>query len=203
MTMVPLSPKRKKLAVRGGLLLVSLGVVGYATYAAFSSSPALPASFLEAWRSAAKVSAEVVRLTEDTNRSIARVNALDAGGDAPQALLGIREARERNTLAYGKAVELTRELQRLAESLNDIPSAAGQRLAYEAVATELSLVSEFIVYTESLNRFLDRVAQALTSHSAADRGAVESALEEVNLRARKINELNDFFLRTIDTVGQT
>lgn len=196
--------KQKQAFVKIALLAASLAIVGYGVYAAFSPAPvSFPPAFLWAWRDAAQVSSEVVRFTDDTNRTIGAVNALDLQGDTDLALGLIREARESNRLAYGKAVELTQTLQRLAASLRDIPSVTSQRVAYEAVAVELSLVSEFIVYTESLNRFLDQVARALATNAPGDRRAVEDALREVNDRAQKINELNDTFLRTVKVVDQS
>ncbi|MFH1193287.1 MAG: hypothetical protein V1656_03160 [Candidatus Jorgensenbacteria bacterium] len=191
--------KQKQVLVKIALFAASFAVVGYGAYAALSPAPlSFPPTFLWVWRDAAQVSGEVVRFTDDTNRSIGAVNMSDLLGDTARAQNLIHEARGSNQLAYGKAVELTQTLQRLAASLRDIPSVASQRVAYEALAVELSLVSEFIVYTENLNRFLDRVAQALVTDAPADRQAVDESLREVNGRAERINALNAEFTKKME-----
>ncbi|MFH1162064.1 MAG: hypothetical protein V1696_02200 [Candidatus Jorgensenbacteria bacterium] len=197
--------KQKQAFVKIALLAASLAVVGYGVYSALSTTTAhsFPPAFLWAWRDAAQISSEVVRFTGDTNRTVGEVNAFDLQGDTSRALGLVRDARVSNRIAYEKSVELTQALQRLAESLRDIPSVASQQVAYEALAAELSLVSKFIVYTDSLNQFLDRVTQALGTNAPADRQAVQDALGEVNALAKEINELNDSFTRAIGTVGQS
>jgi len=191
--------KQKRAFVKIALLAASLAVVGYGAYIALSPAPiSFPPTFLWVWRDAARVSNEMVHFTDGTNQIIGAVNMSDLQGDTARAQSLIREARDSNHLAYGKAVELTQTLQRLASSLRDIPSAASQRVAYEALAVELSLVSEFIVYTESLNHFLDRVAQALATNAPTDRQAVEESLRDVNGRAERINAMNAEFTKKME-----
>jgi hypothetical protein len=195
--------REKRFVARAALIVVSVVLVGYAAYAAFSSrTPDFPPTFIAAWQEAARVSADIVRLAGDTNNTIQSVNALDLQGDRAQALSLIGEARASNQQAYGKAIELTQALQNLTESLHDIPSQADQQAGYQAAATELSLVSEFIVYTENLNRFLDGVTRAVSSDAAVDRRAVEDMVNEVNVRVRRINDLNNTFLKIVGASSQ-
>lgn len=163
------------------------------------SSPALPQSFLEAREGAAKVSKQIVELTSATNEKVKVVNLSDLSGKPYQALTLIQEARQMNALAQSHAFDLARLLQKLAQSLGEIKSRKGQRLAYEAVAVELSLVSEFISYTQDLSKFLEALSSAIITGENADRQAAERYLKEVNTRVVRINDINNEFLTKMGT----
>jgi hypothetical protein len=170
------------------------GLFALGVYFFFFSKAKLPQQFLDARQNAALVSQKIVDLTEITNQKIKSINLEDFNGNANAAIRLINEARESNAQAYAKASELAGYLQKLAESLADLNSRESQRNAYEAVAVELSLVSEFIVYTQSLNDFFDSLTKAIVTDSLADRKAVEEKLRKVNEQAKKINQLNGEFL---------
>ena len=154
----------------------------------------LPGNFMEAREQAAAVSKRVVELTSEIGKKIKAANISDLTGRTLDARTLIQEAKTNNTEAYQNAFELSRHLQRLAESLAELKSSKSQRLAYEAVAVELALVSEFITYTQNLNRFLDNLDRAIAFNSGAARDEVRTALQEVNRSAETINRLNMEFL---------
>ena len=162
----------------------------------------LPQDFLTAKQEAAEVSQRIVELTSTTNEKIKAVNLSDLEGDEGQALALIQEARRTNEEAYQKAFDLSRYLQKIAESLGELKSVKNQRAVYEAVAVELSLVSEFISYTQSLNNFLDTLAKAVSTNSFADRQTAGNYLNEVNQKAKTINNLNQEFLAKIEKFDQ-
>lgn len=153
----------------------------------------LPRAFLDARFSAALVSRRIVELTGETNATIKEINILDGKGDSRRARALVGEARTNNEEAYRSAFELSRHLQALAESLSELKSTKSQRIAYEAVAIELSLVSEFINYTEHLNDFLDKLDRALAANTPALRNEIYDALRDVNESAETINKLNNEF----------
>ena len=163
----------------------------------------LPSDLVAARQAAARVSEKIVDLTSETNEKIKVINSLDLGGDRDAAYALIREARETNGEAYEQAFELSRHLQKLTESLGRIESIKGQRIAYEAVAVELSLVSEFITYTQNLNAFLDNLSAAVSSDSSEYRILADQQLQEVNDAAIKINKLNQEFLSKINQFDES
>lgn len=176
-----------------GSALFVFAVVFFVVPLLISPSVTLPERFVTARGAAAVISGEIVRLTSETNNAIHAVNTLDFSKEKEQALELIARARETNKEAYGKAFALSQELQKIAESLAEIQSVEGRRIAYEAVATELSLVSEFISYTQNLQSFLDSVAALVVSDTEANKTAVNQSLLAVNEKTRLINELNGQF----------
>jgi hypothetical protein len=184
------------------VLLGALGITGglLAAYALSGNEKQLnlPSDFLISKNEAALISQRIADLTQKTNEKIKAANISDFNNDSNSTLLFIQEARENNIKAYNNAVELSRYLQKLAESLTNIKSAKSQRLAMEAIATELGLVSEFIIYTQKLNNFLETLAKAITTNLPRDRKAIQNSLDEVNLSVNYINQLNYEFLKKME-----
>lgn len=153
----------------------------------------IPDEFIITKQETAKVGQKIVDLTKETNEKIRAVNISDFGGDPDSALSFIKEARDKNGEAYDQAVLLARYLQNLAASLYKIKSIESQRLAYEAVAVELALVGEFIIYTQKLDKFLDNLSRAVITDSTRARKIVADSLNEVNVGVISINKLNEEF----------
>lgn len=171
------------LAIAGGILY----------YSASSGLGGIPSSFTEARGAAARVSQDIVTLTTKTNKTIEEINTAERTGSTSQVLNLIDEARATNARAYEKAFELSKNLRQMTESLSRIGPRESQRLAYEAIAIELSLTSEFITYTGALSDFLNTLAKTTTTGSFGNRQATIRELATVNGKAAIINNLNREF----------
>jgi hypothetical protein len=154
----------------------------------------LPQDFIIARQNAAVVSQRIVDLTSATRDKINAANISELAGDNNKTQQFIGEARTTNNEAYQSASNLAEFLKNLAGSLSTLQSTASQRIAYQAIATELSLVSEFIVYTQNLNSFLDALSAAGEGNTPARKTAIEATLKKTNNSARIINDLNKEFL---------
>lgn len=186
------NPRRKLvIALVGAIVFIIL------IFLVISKSTELPGGFIAARTRAADTSKKIVELTGQTAEIIEKANIFDSGGNSEKALALISTARSNNSEAYEKASLLAQQLKELAESLDSIPSKKSKQLAYESVAVELSLVSEFIVYTNRLNAFLDALSRAVATDFFSTRREAEDRLREVNSQAKKINQINQEFLRRI------
>ncbi len=190
-----LTPHRKRVIVATSVALLFLALVFFV----ISKSTKVPQQFFDAREKVSETSKTIVGLTNQTVEIIKNANIFDEHGNTERALTLISTARANNNEAYQKASTLAEELKSLAESLQGISSRQSQQLAYESVAVELSLVSEFIVYTNKLNAFLDTLAQAVATNFFASRRLVGDKLNEVNEQARVINSINQDFL---DRIGR-
>lgn len=153
----------------------------------------LPDDFMVYRQNTADVSEKIVALANEVNEKIKAVNISDLNGESENAVALIVDARNKNADTYSQAFELSKNLESLARSLDNISSRRTQRLAYEAVAVELSLVSEFIVYTRDLNNFLDSLSRVIVTGNLADRETAQNFLDGVNRQVIKINDLNKEF----------
>lgn len=175
------------------ILLPILIVVGLLIYF-FSSlrTNAVPADFTAARERAAAISQDIVNFTSDTVKKIESTGQMGTNEGADRILAIINAARSSNEAAYEKAFDLSRTLQQMVESLNNV-GYPRQQLGYEAVALELSLVSELISYTNSLNDFLNVLAKSALNGGGENQKAVSNALKIVNQKANLINILNKNF----------
>jgi len=175
------------------ILVPILVIVGLFIYF-FSSmqTNAVPADFTAARQKAAAVSQDIVTLTGETGQKISQANLIQNGGNVNELLSLINGAKTTNATAYQKAFDLSHTLQQMAESLNTVQQPR-QQLGYEAVALELSLVSEFISYTGTLNDFLNNLSNAVLDKNPVSRKMAEDSLKSVNQKADLINTLNKNF----------
>lgn len=177
------------------ILLVALGV--YAGVRA-SRSGSVSQEFLSARKDAASVSTQIVELTRQTGEKIRAVNYTDLSGNTDQAIAFIGEAKALNQSAYTQTFELTRHLQRLAGSLSSMGASELRGKAYDAISVELALVSEFILYTQKLNIFLESLSRAIATGLSADRSITDEALKVANEQGNRINAINEEFLKKME-----
>lgn len=183
----------------GGAILACVLLYFCVLFISKSNNVFVPDDFVNTRREAVFVSQKIVDLTQKTNDKISEVNVLNInGGDTEKIISLIQEARSTNNEAYQSAVDLAEKLRLLTESMKNIDSEESQRIAYDAVATELNLVSEFISYTQKLNEFLDNLAAVITIESQESKIRIQNNLRDVNEKTAVINNLNKQFLQKMD-----
>jgi len=153
----------------------------------------IPADFTAARQNAAAISQDIVNLTNETSKKIESANQAENDGNMDQLTNLISDAKTTNAIAYQKAFDLSKSIQQMAGSLNGVQSTR-QQLGYEAIATELSLISEFLSYTESLNDFLNNASKSASDESSINQKATADALNRVNEKVNSINDYNKNFL---------
>ncbi len=185
----------KMIAVASVLVLILLFTFVYLTRKSGGGNPAdnLPQNFLLSRKTVALISQNIVDLTNKTSDKITAANTADNAGDKTNARVLIEDAQVMNKEAYRAAAQLADQLKILTESLSQMKSLDSQRLAYQAVATELSLVTEFVVYTQNLNDFLEKLIVSMETDVKVSKSDIAGALKNTNDSAKKINSLNAEF----------
>ncbi len=161
----------------------------------------VPADFTAARQNAAAISQDIVNLTSETGKKIESANQAENKGDLDQLRNLISDAKTTNAAAYQKAFDLSKAIQSMAESLSGVRSNR-QQLGYEAVALELSLVSDFISYTGSLNDFLNSASRSASDESPVNQKATADALNKVNNWVSLINDINRNFVEKMAAFDQ-
>lgn len=174
--------------------LIILVTIGYGIWLFMKPPARPPVEFLTARQQGTKISQKIVELTSETNQKIKEINSFDLSGDYLKALSLIEEARNKNQEAYDEAFKLSEEMRKMIESLNKISSLENRQIAMRAISLELALISDFINYTQILNRFLSNLTKAVATSNIEYRQSAEEALSELNAKTRVINSLNQQFL---------
>lgn len=193
--------RRKQLFLPLGIAAGAAVIVAVSLFAFPGERFTPPPEFSAARRDAAETAGRIVELTTKTNEL---VRTIDVSADGATTTDGARfiakEARGYNTEAYANAFQLSQHLQRLTESLALLPPGGHQRVAYEAIAVELSLVSEFISYTHNLDVLLKDI-EGVAGESSG-RKALTDKLAAVNRNVQTINRLNREFLSKMNRFGR-
>jgi len=177
------------------IVLILLAVIGFGILFFVDRPVRLPAEFLTARQKGAEISQKIVELTADTNQRIKEINALDINGDVLKAMAMIEEAKGKNREALDQALNLTGEMQDMAESLNKITLSKSREIAIKAIALEISLTTTFIVeYNPILDQFLSNLYKAIATSKIEYRKAAENNLSDLNAKTWAINSLNRQFL---------
>jgi len=172
-------------------------------YVFLTSRVTIPLGFLSSYQKVAKTSQDIVNFTNSARQIIKEVNSADLNANGERALSLINQARQKNNQAHDLAFELSQNLKNMAESLNQLKTLESQRLGYEAVALEFSLVSEFIAYSQSTNNFLDSLTLAIAVDNFQNRHRVSEVLKNVNQKVLLINSLNREYLNKIILLGRS
>ena len=175
------------------IIPIVIVVILFVYFLSSLQSNVIPADFTAARQSAASISQDIVNITGDTAKKIGSANQAENAGNTSQLESLISDAKASNVIAYQKAFDLSKSVQQMAESLDNVQPKR-QQLGYEAVALELSLVSQFISYTESLNDFLNDVARSALNESPINQKNTADALESVNQKVSLIDNLNNNFI---------
>lgn len=162
-----------------------------------------PEEFLTAYREGADISQKIVSLTAETSREIKEINSLDLSGDIDGALVLIEQTANKNQETYREAVKLSDKMRQMAETLNKISLPEGQRFAVKAISAELSLIGNFIGYTQTMHQFLGNLYKAIATTKKEYRQAAENNLAELNAKTYAINNLNRQFLEAMDDFNKT
>lgn len=184
-------PNWLKLAV----VLTILIALGYGVWFLVNKPPVKPPTeFLTARQRGAEISQKVVELTSATNEKIKEINSSDLNGDILKAMALIEEVKNKNQEAYAQAVKLSEEMRKMAESLEKIFLFSSRQIAVKAISLEVSLITNFIDYTQILNQFLSNLYKAIATSDRSYRRLAEENLTEINAKTWAINSLNQQFL---------
>lgn len=177
------------------VILVLVIAAGYGIWFLASQAPAKPpVEFLAARERGAEISQKIVELSSATAEEIAEINSLDLNNDYDKASGLIEDAKNKNQEALAQAVKLGNEVQKMAESLDEIDSSRSQELAMKAITTETSLLTNFMEYKSFLDQFLTNLNLAFATSKAEYRQAATNNLLDLNIKTGTIKNLNQQFL---------
>ena len=179
----------------GAVLLV---VGGIALSATFDDKQKVVVSddFKVARYNAGIKSRQVAELSEVVRVKIREANEAEQSKDNTRAEILLNEAQLANSEAARNAAELSQHLQVLIGFINGMPAGKSQRYAYAAMTAEISLVSEYIVYTKNVTELIESVAAGVEI-GKHDKKTVEIVLQKANDNVKRINNLNQEFQEKI------
>ena len=141
----------------------------------------------------ASKSEEIVGLSNEVADKIRFINEMDQAGETEEAFSLIKEAEIKNELAKEKAIELSQQIEALIMLIPEMVDPADKTEALQTAGLHLSLIEEFIQYTESIEGFFEILKVALATDSVGDRIRVEQYLNDINRKQAKIVDIFNRF----------
>jgi len=153
----------------------------------------VPENFTAARKDGAEVAKSIVALTEESLKNLEGISALDREYKFKEALVLVQDELFRAEEARLKAIDLTKELDRMTTAVAGITPTKARNLAMEAVGHEVSLISHLIVYNDILNGLLRTLELKFSGDIRDDAQDVQKLVQNMNAETREINRLNALF----------
>ena len=179
-------------AVAASAVILLVGGIALAVSLSETKKVVVSEEFRVARYNAGIMSRQVAELSSTDRGKIKQANDAENAKNSVLAESLLNAAQFANNEAARNAAELSRHLQVLISSVDGMPAGSSQRYAYAAMTAEISLVSEFIVYTKNLNEAIEAIAGGIEI-GRHDQKMIDVALEKANTNVKRINELNQEF----------
>lgn len=174
------------------------GVIGFSALAKSVRKAVVPEEFRAARLGVLAASARLETLSKEINELVREAGELETAGDKPGTLVAISRAGEKNDAAYAEALALSKELEKMTLALRNIRPPIIQQIAFQAVASEASLVKSFVEYTQNLNSFFNAQTQAVAADLETKRAEAKRYLDAANARRDTINGLSRDFTTLLE-----
>src|SRR3989344_1554750 len=151
----------------------------------------VPPDFLKARQEAASIALVIVGMSDQSATNIDKISELDAEKKYREALTLVTDEIQRNNEARQKAIELSNQLEVMANNLSGIYPASSAQVALQAVSSETTLISRLITYNDYLNQLLNVLRRKFAGQVDGDE--VPQLVQKINNEAQAINDLNREF----------
>ncbi len=184
--------------LKTSLLFVFSGVGIYlAGSLLVAKEPQVPEEFSKARTEGANAALRIVAASTYSLTVLEQIAKLDQEGESTGALLLASNELGKMRDFRAAALELSSELGRMAQFLNDIEPERARVLATEAVTAEVALVSRLLTYGESLTELFKTLVLKFEGTATDPNGNVEEFIKEINTEAKAINQFNNRFTQAL------
>lgn len=177
---------------------VILIILGYFLVRFIMIGPkAVPEQFKTAREKGAVLASDISTLSSGSIEKLNEVSKLDAEYDFIDSMVVIEKELIRNNQLKDKAVELSNELARMAESLPGIQPRRARELVTEAIGYEVALVSRLISWSDTFKGLFDVLKSKYEGQTFATNKEINKLIDELNSQAGTINTFNKAFESTL------
>ncbi len=157
----------------------------------------VPEGFVAARTSGAAAATDIARLSNESILKLDEISKKDAEYDFGGAMVLISAELLRNKELKSKALSLSNELAKMANSLSRIQPRQARELAAEAIGYEVALVSRLISYSDTAEELFELLKSKYNGGEFFVTEQVNKSIDELNLTARTINTFNKAFEETL------
>lgn len=185
--------KRISFFVNITLVLIIAFIFGLIGYSLLKNDSFVPESFVEARSTSSFIASELVSILDNSSKILDKILEEDKNGKFSSALELVDQEIEKIESANNKALELSKELIKMAESLREIKPFKARDLAFTAITQETSLLFSVRDYNSFFSSLLETLRLKFTDDVRYNDDNIQTLMKKMNEGAKEINSINESF----------
>jgi len=175
------------------LILVVVSIFGFFGYYLMGNKTFVPENFNEARAKSSAIASELVGLLDESLKSLDKISEEDKNYRFSSAMDLVNGESEKIENAKARALDLSGELNKMAQAVQGIKPAKARNLALEAVSQEVLLISHIVNYNSYFGGLLETLRLKFAGDIRYDSNDVQVLVSNMNSEAKEINTINNFF----------
>lgn len=148
----------------------------------------IPENFTNSRMQTALISQSIIDLSNQIKDNVSKINSLDEEKKYKEAFNLLNETNIKILDIRQKAVELSRELEKMTKELNNVKAQGAESLAISAITNRLTIISHLINYSDYL--FQLNLALQNRFYGKNNREEILSLINKINTEVEAINNAN-------------
>ena len=155
--------------------------------------PFVPQDFTDARGKGAVIAEEIVASSEASIANLENISQEDEKGNYEGGLNLVSKEIQDNGTARAKALELSKQLEIMANNLNSIKPETAARIGLEAILNESQIVQRLLNYNADVRQLLDVLLSRFSNSGSVPnaREKVKELISSMNDEAKAVNDLNN------------
>ncbi|MEY4731620.1 MAG: hypothetical protein RL681_566 [Candidatus Parcubacteria bacterium] len=154
-----------------------------------SSSNGATDDFKDARAQGAVMAQDIVNLSNGLQADLERVNKLESEQNYAEALTTTVELLKRTQDVKAKALELSKQLERMTGALAKIDSPLARQAALESISNRLALIGRLLSYSDYLSQLFTSLNLRF-SGQAIQPNQIKNIIAQVNAEVTAVNNFN-------------
>jgi predicted nucleic acid-binding Zn-ribbon protein len=173
------------------LIFIFLILIGYISFKSISGqSVKIPEEFLNSRLQSAIISEEIINLSNQIKDGVSQINQLDEQKKYKEAFNLISELNTKILEIRKKAVDLSKELEIMTKSLNDLKVKGGaEKLAVSSITNRVIIINHLINYSDYL--FQLNLALENRFYGKSNKDEILNLINKINSEVEAINKANE------------
>lgn len=176
------------------LALIIISVLGGLGYLVWNSGESfVPENFVKAREKSAGIASDLVVLLDSSVKSLDKISVEDRNDRFSSALELVDKETEKIEKVRTMALELSAELNNMAQAVQGIEPVSAKNIALEAITQEVSLIGHLINYNAYFSGLLTTLKMKFIDDSNYNSSDVQNFINNMNKEKDEVNSINESF----------
>ncbi|PIR44058.1 hypothetical protein COV23_01885 [Candidatus Wolfebacteria bacterium CG10_big_fil_rev_8_21_14_0_10_31_9] len=158
----------------------------------------IPNEFLEARNGASLIARNIVDSSDESAKKIEEISKLSNEEKYEEALNIVLQEINRNKETRNKAIELSKNLEKMVSNTAQISPESSALIAIEAITIETTIINKLITYNDDLMQLLGVLKTKLLELDTNSHQKIIDLVNKLNNEAKEVNASNEKFNEIMD-----